>query len=96
MGRGATSSVTPDRAQLLTYKHFASNGYGYEISRIPNDCIEFGGRTYLQYASVRNWNTSGDVSLMAGVAYYDDYGVTWQDYPTTVPEQHRVSTSRRT
>jgi hypothetical protein len=68
-------------AQLFSYQHNADNGYGFEVSRIPNDCIEFGGRTYLQYTSVNNWNTNGDGSLMAGVAYSDDYGVTWQDYP---------------
>lgn len=68
-------------AQLFDYQHNADNGYGYEVSRIPNDCIEFGGRTYLQYTSVNNWGTTGDGSLMAGVAYSDDYGVTWQDYP---------------
>ena len=67
-------------AQLFSYAHNADNGYGFEVSRIPNDCIEFGGRTYLAYTSVNNWN-SGDGSLMAGVAYSDDYGVTWQDYP---------------
>lgn len=68
-------------AQLFNYQHNADNGYGFEVSRIPNDCIEFGGRTYLQYTSVSNWNTDGDGSLMAGVAYSDNYGVTWQDYP---------------
>jgi hypothetical protein len=68
-------------AQLFNYQHNANNGYGYEVSRIPNDCIEFGGRTYLQYTSVNNWDTNGDGSLMSGVAYSDDYGVTWQDYP---------------
>jgi Domain of unknown function (DUF4185) len=68
-------------AQLFSYQHRADNGYGYEVSRIPNDCIEFGGRTYLQYTSVSDWNTSGDGSLMAGVAYSDDYGVSWHDYP---------------
>jgi hypothetical protein len=68
-------------AQLFNYQHGANNGYGTEITRIPNDCIEFGGRTYLQYTSVNNWDTTGDGSLMAGIAYSDDYGVTWQDYP---------------
>jgi hypothetical protein len=69
--------------QLLRYQHFHDNGYGYEITRIPNDCIEFGGRTYLQYTSVNTWQPASghDGSLMAGVAYSDDYGVTWQDYP---------------
>ncbi|MBO0802697.1 MAG: DUF4185 domain-containing protein [Nocardiopsaceae bacterium] len=67
-------------AQLFSYNHNADNGYGYEVSRIPNDCIEFGGRTYIAYTSVNSWG-SGDGSLMAGIAYSDDYGVTWQDYP---------------
>jgi hypothetical protein len=68
-------------AQLFSYQHGTDNGYGYEVSRIPNDCIEFGGRTYLQYTSVNTWSTTGDGSLMAGVAYSDDYGVSWHDYP---------------
>ncbi|MGH3170444.1 MAG: hypothetical protein ACRDN0_31760, partial [Trebonia sp.] len=53
---------------MFSYNHNADNGYGFEVSRIANDCIEFGGRTYLAYTSVNNWN-SGDGSLMAGVAY---------------------------
>ena len=72
--------VNGHAAQLFNYNHNADNGYGFEVSRIPNDCIEFGGRTYLAYTSVNNWNP-GDGSLMAGIAYSDDYGVTWQDYP---------------
>ncbi|GAB2725049.1 DUF4185 domain-containing protein [Kitasatospora kifunensis] len=76
-------------AQLFSYNHRADNGYGQEISRIPNDCIEFGGRTYLQYTSVASWGGPNDPplapghdgSLMSGVAYSDDYGVTWTDYP---------------
>ncbi len=75
--------------QLFGYQHRADNGHGWEISRIPNDCIEFGGRTYLQYTSVYTWGGPNDPplqaghdgSLMSGVAYSDDYGVTWQDYP---------------
>ena len=47
-------------AQLFDYQHNANNGYGFEVSRIPNDCIEFGGRTYIQYTSVNNWDTDGD------------------------------------
>jgi len=70
--------------QLFNYAHNTDNGYGYEVSRIPNDCIEIDGRTYIQYTSVNDWDakttSSGDGSLMAGVAYSDDYGVTWQDY----------------
>jgi hypothetical protein len=68
-------------AQLFSYQHRADNGFGYEVSRIPNDCIEFGGRTYVQYTSVNNWQSPADGSLMAGIAYSDDYGVTWHDYP---------------
>ncbi|WP_308014151.1 DUF4185 domain-containing protein [Streptantibioticus parmotrematis] len=74
-------------AQLFDYRHRTNNGYGYEVSRIPNDCIEFGGRTYIQYTSVAVWGTDQDPlpagydgSLMSGVAYSDDYGVTWNDY----------------
>lgn len=70
--------------QCFDYAHWADNGHGFEISRIPNDCIEFGGRTYIQYTSVALWENipaGYDGSLMSGVAYSDDYGVTWQDYP---------------
>ncbi|REK91909.1 DUF4185 domain-containing protein [Streptomyces inhibens] len=69
--------------QLFDYQHRQNNGYGDEISRIPNDCIEFGGRTYIQYTSVATWEPPAgyDGSLMSGVAYSDDYGVTWNDYP---------------
>jgi hypothetical protein len=69
--------------QLFDYRHNADNGHGFEVSRIPNDCIEFGGRTYIQYTSVAVWGPPAgyDGSLMSGVAYSDDYGVTWNDYP---------------
>ncbi|MEU6236110.1 DUF4185 domain-containing protein [Kitasatospora sp. NPDC047058] len=75
--------------QLFDYRTRADNGHGFEISRIPNDCIEFGGRTYLQYTAVHSWGVKDDPpiepghdgSLMSGVAYSDDYGVTWHDYP---------------
>ncbi len=68
--------------QLFDYRTKADNGFGYEVSRIPNDCIEFGGRTYIQYTSVATWEPPAgyDGSLMSGVAYSDDYGVTWHDY----------------
>ncbi|MFF2512653.1 DUF4185 domain-containing protein [Streptomyces sp. NPDC058086] len=68
--------------QLFNYQHNTDNGYGFEVSRIPNDCIEFGGRTYIQYTSVATWDPPAgyDGSLMSGVAYSDDYGVTWNDY----------------
>ncbi|MBF9068396.1 DUF4185 domain-containing protein [Streptacidiphilus fuscans] len=70
-------------AQLFDYNHNADNGYGFEVSRIPNDCIEFGGRTYIQYTSVATWSPPAgyDGSLMSGVAYSDDYGATWTDFP---------------
>ncbi|WP_328463367.1 DUF4185 domain-containing protein [Streptomyces sp. NBC_00448] len=69
-------------AQLFDYTHNADNGYGTEVSRIPNDCIEFGGRTYIQYTSVATWGPPAgyDGSLMSGVAYSDDYGATWTDF----------------
>ncbi|ANP56838.1 hypothetical protein AVL59_28455 [Streptomyces griseochromogenes] len=68
--------------QLFDYRTRADNGHGYEVSRIPNDCIEFGGRTYIQYTSVATWEPPAgyDGSLMSGVAYSDDHGVTWTDY----------------
>jgi hypothetical protein len=66
-------------AQLFNYTHNADNGWGFEVSRIPNDCIEINGRTFIQYTSVNNWASKGDGSLMSGIAYSDDYGVTWQD-----------------
>ncbi|MDH6709494.1 hypothetical protein P3T27_006242 [Kitasatospora sp. MAA19] len=83
--------------QLFGYTHRVDNGYGWEISRIPNDCIEFGGRTYLQYTSVYTWGAPGDPvldpghdgSLMSGVAYSDDYGVTWRDYAYHWPGDHQ-------
>ncbi|GGZ26615.1 hypothetical protein GCM10010300_82420 [Streptomyces olivaceoviridis] len=69
--------------QLFDYQHNADNGHGFEVSRIPNDCIEFGGRTYIQYTSVEVWQPPAgyDGSRMSGVAYSDDHGVTWHDYP---------------
>ncbi|MFD9336094.1 DUF4185 domain-containing protein [Streptomyces sp. NPDC060028] len=72
-----------DARQLFDYQHNQDNGFGYETSRIPNDCIEFGGRTYIQYTSVTTWDPPHgyDGSLMSGVAYSDDYGITWNDYP---------------
>lgn len=68
--------------QLFDYQHNADNGHGFEVTRIPNDCIEFGGRTYIQYTSVATWEPPAgyDGSLMSGVAYSDDFGVTWRDY----------------
>ncbi|MFI5776124.1 DUF4185 domain-containing protein [Nocardia sp. NPDC051570] len=93
-GSGATpigftgSQPQPTCAQLFTYLHKADNGFGYEVSRIPNDAITLtvGGqsRMFIQYTSVNKWVTppgsATDGSLMAGVAYSDDGGSTWQDF----------------
>ncbi|MFE3659956.1 DUF4185 domain-containing protein [Streptomyces sp. NPDC059165] len=78
-----TQPASGPAGQLFDYVPRSNNGHGYEVSRIPNDCIEFGGRTYIQYTSVATWTPpSGyDGSLMSGVAYSDDYGATWYDYP---------------
>ncbi|MGI5447669.1 DUF4185 domain-containing protein [Streptomyces sp. CA-243310] len=69
--------------QMFDYRTNADNGFGFEVSRIPNDCIEFGGRTYIQYTSVGTWEPPAghDGSVMSGVAYSDDHGVTWHDHP---------------
>lgn len=83
------SHAMPDGSagQLFDYVHGADNGHGVEGTRIPNDCIEFGGRTYLQYTSVARGigpdplPAGEDGSLMSGVAYSDDFGRTWTDYP---------------
>ncbi|ATL66624.1 DUF4185 domain-containing protein [Nocardia terpenica] len=79
-------------AQLFTYRHQADNGFGYEVSRIPNDAITLtvGGksRIFIQYTSVNQWVPDGsthDGSLMAGVAYSDDGGATWRDFDTHWP-----------
>ncbi|MBS2539937.1 DUF4185 domain-containing protein, partial [Catenulispora sp. NF23] len=69
--------------QTFNYRHGANNGLGdVEVTRIPNDCIEFGGRTYIQYTSVFTWGPPAgyDGSVCSGVAYSDDYGVTWTDF----------------
>jgi Domain of unknown function (DUF4185) len=78
-----TQPASGPAGQLFDYQHQQDNGYGWEVSRIPNDCIEFDGRTYIQYTSVNNWgpDSGHDGSLMSGVAFSDDYGATWQDYP---------------
>lgn len=78
-----TQPASGPARQLFGYQHQHDNGYGFEVSRIPNDCIEFGGRTYIQYTSVATWTPPAgyDGSLMSGVAYSDDYGATWTDYP---------------
>lgn len=82
-------------AQLFNYAHGVDNGYGVESTRISNDCIEFGGRTYLQYTSVVHGiggdplPAGDDGSLMSGVAWSDDFGVTWTDYPWHWDGQYR-------
>ncbi|MEU1424831.1 DUF4185 domain-containing protein [Kitasatospora sp. NPDC005751] len=89
------SYAMPDgsAAQLLDYGHGTDNGHGVESTRIPNDCIEFGGRTYLQYTSVARGigpdplPAGEDGSLMSGVAHSDDFGRTWTDYPYHWPGQ---------
>jgi hypothetical protein len=82
-----------EAGQLFDYAWNQDNGHGVEVSRIPNDCIEFGGRTYIQYTSVGEggWEPPAgyDGSLMSGVAYSDDNGVTWQDYPYHWPGDHQ-------
>ncbi|GAA1214811.1 hypothetical protein GCM10009665_00760 [Kitasatospora nipponensis] len=73
-------------APLFDYVSGGDNGFGTESTRIPNDCIEFRGRTYLQYTSVLHGigpdplPAGDDGSVMSGVAYSDDGGVTWTDY----------------
>ncbi|MFE3830433.1 DUF4185 domain-containing protein [Streptomyces sp. NPDC059092] len=69
--------------RLFAYRTDADNGFGHEVSRIPDDCVEFGGRTYIQYTSVgtREPPAGHDGSLMSGVAYTDDHGATWRYRP---------------
>ncbi|SEM63426.1 DUF4185 domain-containing protein [Streptacidiphilus jiangxiensis] len=82
-------------ASLFDYTPNQDNGYGVEKTRIPNDCIEFGGRTYIQYTSVvtgigpDDLPAGDDGSLMSGIAYSDDYGVTWTDYAYHWDGQYR-------
>ncbi|MGY4103916.1 DUF4185 domain-containing protein [Nocardia sp. R16R-3T] len=69
--------------QVLTYTHDADNGYGIEVTRIPNDAfVDPNGRTWLTYTSVHDWNASNDQygALFCGLAYSDDDGTTWTDY----------------
>lgn len=82
-----SSQPTPKAVQLFDYKHNADNGFGTEVSRIPNDAItlsENGStRIFIQYTSVNAWVAPGsasDGSLMGGVAYSEDGGVTWKDF----------------
>ncbi|KIA61379.1 DUF4185 domain-containing protein [Nocardia vulneris] len=77
----------PTCAQLFDYQHNADNGFGFEVSRIPNDAITLTvdgqNRIFIQYTSVHRWVGPGsavDGSLMAGIAYSDDNGATWQDF----------------
>ncbi|WP_216895035.1 DUF4185 domain-containing protein [Nocardia alni] len=86
------SQPHPTCAQLFNYQHNADNGFGSEVSRIPNDAITLnvGGsnRIFIQYTSVNQWVAPGsanDGSLQGGVAYSDDNGATWLDFPTHWP-----------
>ncbi|WP_067892017.1 DUF4185 domain-containing protein [Nocardia vaccinii] len=81
------SQPSPTVAQLFSYRHRADNGFGYEVSRIPNDAISLsqGSRTrlFIQYTSVAQWVAPGsadDGSLRGGVAYSDDGGAGWRDF----------------
>ncbi|MEU6559774.1 DUF4185 domain-containing protein [Nocardia nova] len=69
--------------QALSYDHNADNGYGTEVSRIPNDTyVDPNGRTWLTYTSVHDWEAPDDryAALFCGLAYSDDDGRTWTDY----------------
>ncbi|QIS04927.1 DUF4185 domain-containing protein [Nocardia brasiliensis] len=77
----------PTCAQLFDYQHNADNGFGFEVSRIPNDAITLTvdgrNRIFIQYTSVHRWvgpRSRVDGSLMAGIAYSDDNGASWQDF----------------
>jgi len=82
-----SSQPSPKALQLFDYKHTADNGFGLEISRIPNDAIVLSEngttRILIQYTSVNAWvppGSANDGSLMGGVAYSEDDGVTWKDF----------------
>lgn len=86
------SQPSPTVAQLFTYQHRADNGFGYEVSRIPNDAMSLNqdgrDRLFIQYTSVAQWVPPGsatDGSLQCGVAYSDDNGASWQDFPQHWP-----------
>lgn len=80
------TGALPDGAakKLFTYSRDKDNGHGVtEVSRIPNDAIEIGTRTYIQYTSVNRWvgrDSEVDGSGFSGVAYSDDYGKTWKEF----------------
>ncbi|WP_062981055.1 DUF4185 domain-containing protein [Nocardia anaemiae] len=86
-----TFTATPGGAQAtqaLSYAHNADNGYGFEVTRIPNDAfVDPDGRTWLTYTSVHDWNAPDDRygALFCGLAYSDDDGATWTDYATVWP-----------
>lgn len=66
--------------QVMPYNHFADNGHRYEISRIPNDCVEVGTRTYMQLTSVKDWTANSQDGVNLGMLMYsDDYGISWHD-----------------
>ena len=69
----------PVARQLLDYAHRTDNGYGYEVSRIPNDAIEIGGRTWMQCTVVRDWNPppGDDGAACSLLLYSDDHGQSW-------------------
>ena len=74
--------------QALAYTHNADNGYGTEVSRIPNDAfVDPNGRTWLTYTSVHDWYAPDDRygALFGGLAFSDDDGSTWTDYATVWP-----------
>ncbi|WP_328394575.1 DUF4185 domain-containing protein [Nocardia sp. NBC_00416] len=77
--------------QLFDYEHHADNGFGVtEISRIPNDVIEIGGRTFIQYTSVHTRvrpDSAVDGSAFSGVAYSDDHAASWTDFDHHWPGQ---------
>ncbi|GGL01647.1 DUF4185 domain-containing protein [Nocardia jinanensis] len=80
-----TGTVSGDRArQVFDYRHNADNGAGVtEVSRIPNDAIEIGGRTFVQYTAVHTWagpDSDTDGSAFSGIAWSDDHGATWRDF----------------
>ncbi|MGH3920007.1 MAG: DUF4185 domain-containing protein [Pseudonocardiaceae bacterium] len=55
---------------------------GVEISRLPTGGVNVGGRDYLAYMSVREFNTPGRwITNYSGIAYSDDGGQTWTDSP---------------
>lgn len=74
-------------AQVMPYNHWADNGHRFEVSRIPNDCVEVGTRTYMQCTSVKSWGTDQQDGVNLGMlCYSDDYGVNWNIGPCWLGE----------